>query len=104
MVRTCYRNRSLRAGSLVWVGYCGQRSWREEWVRKSELTFPRLILLAGFTGSRFFVAFDRDTLSKQVRLLAGYRTRDMLRPDRLLGPNADLTFTKETESGSDQGG
>ena len=36
------------------------------------LTFPRLILLAGFAGSRFFVAFDCDTLPKQVSLLAGY--------------------------------
>ena len=54
LVRYCL---SLRAGSLVWAGYRGQRSWREEW---------------GFAGSRFFVAFDRDTLSKQVSLLAGY--------------------------------
>ena len=27
---------------------------------------------AGFAGSWFFVAFDRDTLPKQVSLLGGY--------------------------------
>ena len=47
----------IYAGSLVWVGYRGQRSWREEW--------------AEFAGSRFFVAFDRDSLPKQVSLLTG---------------------------------
>ena len=30
------------------------------------------IHLPGFTGCRFFVAFPRDTLPKQVSLLAGY--------------------------------
>ena len=33
--------------------------------------FPRIILFPGFAGSRFFVAFARDTLLKQVSLLAG---------------------------------
>ena len=32
----------------------------------------QMFIIAGFPGSRFFVAFDRDTLSKQVSLLAGY--------------------------------
>ena len=40
---------------------------------RARKTFPSLILLAGFAGSRFcFVAFDRDTLSKQAGLLAGF--------------------------------
>ena len=64
---------SMLAGSLVWIGYRGQSagaataSWREEWGEEK----PCLILLAGFAGSRFFVAFGRDTLPKQVSLLAG---------------------------------
>ena len=53
-------NRCLRAGSLVWVGYRRQRS---------------LILLAGFAGSRLFVAFGRDTLPNQVSLLVDYHNR-----------------------------
>ena len=36
---------SLRAGSLVWVGYRGQKRQR--------------------TGSRFFVAFDPDTQTSE---------------------------------------
>ena len=31
-----------------------------------------IISLAGFAGSRFFATFGRDTLPKQVSLLAGY--------------------------------
>ena len=52
---------SLRAGLLVLLGYRGQR-WRSrnrEQVRRFSVAF--------------FVASDRDTLPKQVSLLAGYQ-------------------------------
>ena len=59
---------SLRAGSLVWVGYRGQGSWREEWGEES----AHLILLAGFAGSRFLVAPTQT--SEPARRLAFHTT------------------------------
>ena len=63
---------------LVWVAGKGgraplqPRAGEKNGARESELTFPCLILLAGFAGSQLEpAAFARDTLPKQVSLLAG---------------------------------
>ena len=56
------------------------------------LTFPRLILLPGLAGSWFFVTFGRNTLPKQVSLLAGYT----ISINKLTPTKVALQFTKGT--------
>ena len=70
-------NFSLRAGSLVWMGYRGQRWGSRNRKLARRMGRGKLLFLASFFSPVSpvlvcFVAFDRDPLSKQVRLLAGY--------------------------------